>query len=53
MNEINLDHVHLEWAKDILKRIQKILNDDSCSDEQKIDTTKWLVKQALKIERED
>lgn len=51
-NQIDLNKVELAWCKDILKRIQIVLNSDDTA-EGKVESTKWLVKQALKVERED
>ena len=48
----DLNAVHLEWCKDILKRIESILKTDN-PDSDKIEQVRWLVKQALKIEREE
>ena len=51
-NDINLDKVQLSWTTDILRRIDDILKSDN-QDSDKINMIKWLVKQALKVERED
>jgi hypothetical protein len=48
----DLTAVHLEWCKDILKRIEAILKTDN-PDSDKVEQVRWLVKQALKIEREE
>jgi hypothetical protein len=53
MSKPDLDKVQLEWCKDILKRIRAVLDDQKNTDADKIESTRWLVKQALKIERED
>lgn len=52
-SDINIDRVHLEWCIDILKRMQKVLEDTTSSEADKIRAARWLVKQALKVERED
>lgn len=49
----DLNKVHLEWCKDIFNRIKVILDDPTTSDADKIHSAAWLVKQGLKIERED
>jgi hypothetical protein len=47
-----LNRVHLQWCLDILKRMKSVLDqDDNVSD--KLQQLDWLVKQALKVERED
>jgi hypothetical protein len=51
-NQLDLNKVELSWCKDILKRIQLVLEGND-SNEGKIESAKWLVKQALKIDREE
>ena len=47
-----LDSVHLAWCIDLLKRMKSVLDQDiNVSD--KLQQVEWLVKQALKVERED
>lgn len=53
MPDINLDKVHLDWCMDILRRMQSTLQDRSTPDPEKLQIMEWLVKQALKSERED
>lgn len=50
--QIDLAMAELSWCLDILKRIKETLDDPNKSDESKIEITRWLVKQALKVERE-
>jgi hypothetical protein len=50
--EYILLHADAEWMKDILKRIEEILDKDSISLDD-IKAARWLIKQALKVERED
>lgn len=50
--EYVLLHADAEWMKDILKRIAEILDKDPINIED-IKSARWLVKQALKIEREE
>jgi predicted component of type VI protein secretion system len=56
MNASNKEYVVLhadaEWMKDILKHIDDILNKKSVSDED-IQSARWLIKQALKVERNE
>lgn len=49
--EYVLLHADAEWMKDILKRIEEILNKDSINIED-IKAARWLIKQGLKVERE-
>lgn len=56
MTADNREHVKLhadaEWMKDILKRIDEILQRDPISAGD-IKSIEWLVKQGLKVEREE
>lgn len=56
MNASNKEHLILhadaEWMKDILKRIDNIIKQQT-EIEDKLVQIEWLVKQALKVERED
>jgi hypothetical protein len=52
MAEINITQVQLNWSLDILKRIDIVIK-SSNNDEDKLQAIAWLVKQALKIEREE
>jgi protein gp37 len=56
MNVPNRDYILLhadaEWMKDILQRISDILNNDPVTDED-LQACRWLIKQALKVEKED
>jgi hypothetical protein len=53
MSNIDLTNAHLTWCLDILNRIKVIMDSKGWSDEQKLVTINWLVKQALKAEREE
>jgi hypothetical protein len=50
--EYVLLHANAEWMKDILQRMEEILS-KSHIDDSDLDSLRWLVKQAKKIERED
>ena len=52
MSNVDLTQVQLNWSLDILKRIDIVLK-SSNNDSEKLEAIKWLVKQALKIEREE
>jgi hypothetical protein len=52
MPKINLAQVQLNWANDILRRIEDVIKSNS-NEAEKIEIISWLVKQALKNERED
>jgi hypothetical protein len=51
--EIDQTKTDLDWCLDILGRIKNILNSKGWTEEQKLVSIDWLVKQALKVERED
>ena len=52
--KLDLNKVQLNWSLDILKRINDILiSNKENSDVEKLQMIQWLVKQALKIEREE
>ena len=53
MSELNLTQVQLNWCLDILTRIKTILDSKGWTEDQKLVTIEWLVKQALKAEREE
>ena len=50
--EDKLIKVHHDWMLDILKRIREALKSD-IEDFQKVAVVEYLVKQGLKVERED
>ena len=52
MNEVNLDKVQVNWALDIFHRMEEVLKSLDRPDE-KLAAIEYLVKQGLKIERED
>ena len=53
MTEINLTKIQLTWCLDILSRVKNILDSKGWTDDQKLVSIDWLVKQALKVEREE
>ena len=50
MADHNLTEVQLEYFYDLLHRMNLVLNSPGWSQDQKIVTVTWLVKQALKAE---
>jgi hypothetical protein len=50
-----IDYIDAElaWCRDILKRIQELLNSTTATDAEKVEACKWLAKQGLKGEREE
>ena len=49
---IDLTQVHLNWCVDILKRMKYTI-ESGMSESEKLETLQYLVKQALKVEREE
>ena len=50
MSELDLTKIQLVWSQDILVRIKTILDSKGWTDEQKLVSIAWLVKQAVKRE---
>ena len=48
MTELDLTKIQLVWSQDILVRIKTILDSKGWTDEQKLVSIAWLVKQAVK-----
>jgi endogenous inhibitor of DNA gyrase (YacG/DUF329 family) len=48
MTEVDLKEVQLAWSQDILVRIKTILDSKGWTDEQKLVSIAWLVKQGIK-----
>jgi hypothetical protein len=53
VTEIDLTKIQLTWCLDILTRVKNILDSKGWTDDQKLVSIDWLVKQALKVEREE
>ena len=51
--QLDLTKIELTWCKDILARIDIILKSKGWTEEQKLISIAWLVKQAQKTDRED
>ena len=52
MNEVDLTKIQLVWTQDILTRIKTILDSKGWTEDQKLVSINWLVKQALKKEED-
>jgi hypothetical protein len=48
MTEVDLKEVQLAWSQDILVRIKTILDSKGWTEDQKLVSIAWLVKQGLK-----
>lgn len=53
MDKPDLTQIQLTWCLDILTRIKKLLESPGWTDEQKLVSVEWLVKQALKGQTEE
>jgi len=53
MSELDITKIQLTWCYDILTRIKTILDSKGWTEDQKLVSINWLVKQGLKPERED
>jgi hypothetical protein len=51
--QLDLTKIELTWCKDILARIKIILESKGWTEEQKLISIAWLVKQAQITDRED
>ena len=52
MNELDLTKIQLVWTQDIRTRIKTILDSKGWTEDQKLVSINWLVKQALKKDDE-
>ena len=50
LTEVDLTKIQLVWTQDILVRIKTILDSKGWTEDQKLVSIAWLVKQALKPE---
>ena len=53
MAEVDLVKVELEWYKQILEHINKVLSNPEMTDNEKVSSATWLVKQLKKSDRDD
>jgi hypothetical protein len=53
MSDLDLTKIQLTWCLDILARIKNILDSKGWTEEQKLVSITWLVKQACKAEKEE
>ncbi len=52
MTDLDLNKLEMNWMHDILHRMQLVINSASYSESEKIEAVRWLIKQALKVDRE-
>ena len=53
MAEADLIKVELEWYKQIIEHLTKVLDSTQMSDSEKLASAWWLVKQLKKSDRDD
>lgn len=53
MAEVDLVKVELEWYKQIIEHINKVLSNSQMTDDEKVKSAMWLVKQLKKSDRDD
>jgi hypothetical protein len=46
-------HADLQWVLDILVRIEEVVDKDPFISSEATDSVKWLIKQGLKVKREE
>jgi hypothetical protein len=51
--ELARTHADLQWVLDILVRIEEVVDKDTFIGDDGAESIKWLVKQGLKVKRED
>lgn len=51
--ELAIKHADVEWLIDILKRMEKVIDDDLFIGKDSYETLKWLIKQGMKVKREE
>ena len=52
MTEVDLTKIQLVWTQDILLRIKTILDSKGWTEDQKLVSISWLVKQGLKTDED-
>ena len=51
MSNLDLNQLEIQWMCDILYRMQVVINSPSYSENEKIEAIRWLIKQALKVDK--
>lgn len=51
--ELAKKHADIEWLLDILKRIEEVIDNDPFMGNDSNDSIKWLIKQGMKVRREE
>lgn len=52
MANLDKNKLEMDWMCDILYRMQIVVNSANYSENEKIEAIKWLIKQALKVDKE-
>ena len=52
MSNLDKNKLEMDWMRDILYRMQVVVTSAGYSENEKIEAIKWLIKQALKVDKE-
>lgn len=52
MSNLDKNKLEIDWMRDILYRMQVVATSANYSENEKIEAIKWLIKQALKVDKE-
>jgi hypothetical protein len=52
MSNLDKNKLEMDWMRDILYRMQSVVTSANYSENEKIEAIKWLIKQALKVDKE-
>ena len=52
MSNLDKNKLEMDWMRDILYRMQDVVTSANYSENEKIEAIKWLIKQALKVDKE-
>ena len=52
MTNLGKNKLEMDWMRDILYRTQVVVTSANYSENEKIQAIKWLIKQALKVDKE-
>jgi hypothetical protein len=52
MSNLDKNQLEIQWMCDILYRMEVVVNSANYSENEKIEAIRWLIKQALKVDKE-
>ena len=50
--DYDMRDLEIAWMMDILRRMRHVLDAGNYTPDEKVEAVRWLIKQALKVERE-